>query len=178
VNARICVLVVLGVARCSSPGRHLDVPKPAFVPPAARQLRVTTGAAKGQVDVGYVVQASYPAQEIRDGWGLTLREHGYRQIDHDFLDPDRKSGVPGEWVSYPDETSGRPLCVREVMEDWQNDQDDVVRYRLRYEGPCDTGSSNHTPQSTDALQVIAGLIPADAVRAGRALMGKASPDVR
>jgi hypothetical protein len=179
VNARTCVLLMaFGLAGCSSWGRHSGVPKPAFVPTAARQLRVTTGAAKGQVDLAYTVQASYPAQEIRDGWGRTLREHGYRQLDYDFLDPNRKAGVSGEWVSYLDATSRPSGCVRELIEDWQNDREDVVRYRLRYAGPCETSTSNHTPQSTDTLQVIAGFIPAAAARAGRAFMERVSPKLR
>jgi hypothetical protein len=178
-NARTFVLLMaFGLVGCSSWGPHSDVPKPAFVPTAARQLRVTTGAAKGQVDLAYTVQASYPAQEIRDGWGRTLREHGYRHLDYDFLDPNRKAGVSGEWVSYLDATSRPAGCVRELIEDWQNDRDDVVRYRLRYDGPCETRTNNHTPQSTDTLKVIAGFIPAAAVRAGRAFMERVSPKLR
>ena len=40
--------------------------------------------------------------------------------------------APRDWGSHIDGTARREACVRELVEDWQSPNGDVVRYSLRY----------------------------------------------
>ncbi len=175
----ICIVILIcATGGCRSASSPTDVPKAVFLPPSARDLRVSGGVAPGQVDVTYLAEEKYPAPEIRKGLARTLRDSGYEPLDHDFLDPTIKLEVPRRWESYVDGTTGRETCVRELVEDWQNSQADVLRYSLRYDSPCEAGPVGRTEPTTATLRVTIGLIPAAAARAGREALGRLSPDRR
>jgi hypothetical protein len=173
-RSRILILFAL-VGGCSPSSLRSDVPKPVFVPTAARELRVANGVAPGQVDISYVVQAKYPAAEIRDGMARALRDGGYQLLDHDFLNPSRKLENPRDWSSYVDGTGRRETCVRELVEDWQTPHGDVVRYSLRYDSSCEAGPAAHRVEPTpEALRVSVGVIPAESARAAREALDRIS----
>lgn len=173
-NNRTWVYALLcAVAACRSSAQPGAVPTAVFVPPAARQLRVTDGAAPGQRDVVYLIEEKYPAPRIREGLGRTLRDSGYQILDHDFLDPSGKPEPPRDWGSYVDAATRPETCVRELIEDWQNGRGDVVRYSLRYDSPCDSGRASRTEPTTDTVKVAVGVIPAETARALRDALSKA-----
>jgi hypothetical protein len=95
-----------------------------------------------------MVQAKYPAEEIREGMARTLRDSGYQWLDHDFLDPSRKLEKPRDWWSYVDGTGRRETCVRELLEDWPTPHSDVVRYSLRDDSSCEAGPAAHRVEPT------------------------------
>jgi hypothetical protein len=175
-KSQMCIAILLCItAGCRSTGSPADVPKAVFYPPGARELRVSDGVAPGQIDVAYVVEEKYPAPEIREGLTRTLRDSGYQPLDHDFLDPSLKLGVPRDWGSYVDGTARRETCVRELVEDWQNTQGDIARYRLRYDSPCEAGPVRRAEPTTATLKVTVGMIPAAAARAAREAPSRVSP---
>jgi hypothetical protein len=174
-KSRLYMVILLAVmAGCGRASFPADVPEAVFVPSGARELRVSDGAAPDQVDVAYVAEEKYPAPQVRQGLARALRDSGYQLLDHDFLDPDEKVEVPRKWGSYIDDTGRREICVREVVEDWQNAQGDVVRYSLRYDSPCDAGLRRQP--TTTTLRVTVGMIPAAAVRAARESLRESTAD--
>jgi hypothetical protein len=56
-----------------------------------------------------------------------------------------------------------------LVEDWQNNQGDVVRYSLRYDSPCDAGPVRRMEPTTATLKVTIGMFPAALARAMRKL---------
>ena len=170
-KARVLMGILLAaMAGCARAGLPAELPKEVFLPSDAREVRVSNGAAPGQIDVAYVADEKYPARQIRQGLARALRESGYQLLDHDFLDPNEKLEIPREWGSYVTDTGRRETCVREVVEDWQNAQGDVVRCSVRYDSPCDAGPVRSTEPTTTTLRVTVGMIPAAAARAAREVM--------
>jgi hypothetical protein len=176
-KSRLFIVILLAVmAGCGRASLPADVPKAVFVLSDARELRISDGAAPGQIDVAYVAEEKYPAPQVRQGLARALRDSGYQLLDHDFLDPGEKLEVPREWISYVDGTERREICVREVVEDWQNAQADVVRYRLRYDSPCEAGRVRRAEPTTTTLRVTVGMIPAAGVRAARESLRESAAD--
>lgn len=172
IRGRTCIALLLSaLAGCRSPSPG-DVPKAVFVSPGARELRVSDGVARSQIDVAYVADEKYPAPGIREGLARALRDSGYQPLDHDFLEPSQKTEVPRDWSSY---NSGRQTCVREVVEDWQNTQGDVVRYSLRYDSPCEAGPVRRDEPTAATLKVTVGMIPAAAATAMREAARQVTP---
>jgi hypothetical protein len=172
-KSHICIVILLSAtAGCRPSSSPADVPKAVFRPPGARELRVSDGVAPGQVDVVYVAEEKYPAPEIREGLTNTLRDSGYQLLDHDFLDPSVKLEVPRDWGSYIDGPTRRETCVRELVEDWQNSQGDIVRYSLRYDSPCEAGPVRRAEPTTATLKVTVAMIPAAVARAAREALSR------
>jgi hypothetical protein len=169
------VILLSATAACRSASSPADIPKAVFLSPSARELRVTNGAAPGQVDVAYVAEEKYPAPEIREGLTRTLRDGGYQPLDHDFLDPSLRLEVPRDWGSYLDSSTRSETCVRELVEDWQNSQGDIVRYGLRYDSPCEAGPVRRDEPTTVILKVTVAMIPAAAAHAAREALSRVSP---
>lgn len=169
----ILLAVMAGCGRTSTPA---DVPNAVFVPSHARDLRVRDGVAPGQIDVAYIAEEKYPAPQVRQGLARALRDSAYQPLDHDFLDPSERLEVPREWGSYTQDTRGREICVREVVEDWQNAQGDIVRYSLRYDSPCEAGPVRRAEPTTTTLRVTVGMIPVAAVRAAREFLRESAAD--
>jgi hypothetical protein len=168
IESRTAVVVLFAIiVACRSSGSSADIPKPVFVPQGARELRVGQGVATGQVDVSYLVEAKYPAPDLREALARTLRASGYQVLDHDFLDPGTRIDGPRDWASYVDATLRPATCVRELVEDWQNLQGDVVRYSLRYDSPCEAGPVRRMMPTNETLRVTAAVIPAETARATR-----------
>ena len=57
--------------------------------------------------------------------------------------------------------------MRELAENWQNANGDVVVYWLRYDSTCDSGPVRRSEPTTDTLKVVAMVVPAAVVRDGR-----------
>ena len=108
-------------------------------------------------------------------WPALFAIAGISFLTMTSLASSRKLEVPRDWSSYVDSTSRRETCVRELVEDWQNSQGDVVRYSLRYDSPCEAGRVRRAEPTTPKLKVTVGMMPAAAARATREALGRVSP---
>ncbi len=168
----LALLAVVG--GCATSVDPPGVPKSVFVPAGARDLRVS-GEPPGKIDVTYVVQDKYPASQTREQLAQALRDSGYHLLDHGFLEPNVKVETPRVWASYVDGRTSHETCVRELVENWQNANGDVVLYGLRYDSTCDPGAVRRSEPTTDTLKVVAAVIPAAFVRDGRESVRKTLP---
>jgi len=160
----LALLAVVG--GCATSVDPAEVPKSVFVPGGARDLRVS-GEPPGKIDVTYVVQEKYPTSQTREHLAQALRDSGYHLLDHGFLEPNVKMETPRVWASYVDDRTPHETCVRELVENWQNANGDVVLYGLRYDSTCDPAAVRRSEPTTDTLKVVAAVIPAGLVREGR-----------
>jgi hypothetical protein len=105
------------------------LPDGVIVLPGAAKVRVTDN----NQSVSYQLEEAYPADSIIAELGRRLNAEGWHPVKSDVANPSVSTMVGQGWGSYEDGTRRPAVNVWEWSQQWENSQQRVVWYVLRYE---------------------------------------------
>ncbi|HEU5453604.1 MAG TPA: hypothetical protein VFU76_16520, partial [Terriglobales bacterium] len=83
---------------------------------------------RGQEEMRYVVQAEFPADDVLAFIRTELARRNWKPLRNDYLNPATPSSHVRGWEQMDDAKPEQP--VREWSAQWQDDNHDIVSYRL------------------------------------------------
>jgi hypothetical protein len=113
---------------------------------------------QGSDQVSYSVDTPYPATAVLREISDRLTKNGWKSLSHS-----------GGWEQFVDGTKKPQRMVHQWIAEWENPNEDVVQYALRYEYPVADQDIGPALNGADAaklmsLSVVAQLIPASKLR--------------
>lgn len=92
---------------------------------------------EGTDQISYRLQVDYPAHNVIETISQSLKDKGWEPLKEDFLNPGLPSSHVRGWTNFTDATRSPERRVHQWLAQWENDQQDIVCYGLRYEYPQD-----------------------------------------
>lgn len=88
---------------------------------------------EGSYQVIYKTNVCWPAEKFINSTVENMSQQGWRRLEEDFLNPGMKLPWTREkfrqWGSFEDQ---KGMNVHQWIDDWENKDNDIVRYFLRY----------------------------------------------
>lgn len=154
VTALSCALLA-GCERAASAPRHSDA-----LVIARFAGEVTFTRSQGQEEMRYVVQDEFPAEDVLAFIRTELGRRNWKPLRHDLLNPAQLSSHLRGWDQVDDAKPEQP--VREWTAQWENDNHDIVSYRLEFRAAKDGSPDLRT------LHVTGAYMPAETAARVRA----------
>lgn len=148
------IVVFLSVGCQNRPDWPQQVTASMWIDKGAQNLQ--RNILNGTLQIQYTASDCYPGNRFLQTMQYEMQKRGWERLDHDFLNPTivanhrRMSG--GLWSHILD---GRGNHVYQWIDDWQDSNNNVIRYGLKYRSE----SKNVTPENICKLDVAIIYIP-------------------